>query len=500
MVRGHACLRADAAASTEGGRTLSHGELERRTNRLARVLLSQGVTKGDRVAVLLNDSAQFLELLIASGKIGAIAVLLNWRLSPDEIAWILDQTRPKLVLRADRFGSLLATAEVTADYVIAGDSVAAKRYERWTGEGPDDALDLSIGQDDPLFMMFTSGTTGRPKGCIHTHGSTLAHAMSFALRRGFTAADRNLATNPLFHVAGLGHALATLAVGGANIFVPRDTGPTAPAELAVRHGATVTTLSQPLLEARRLVDAEFRRQLRFRTVTTGAGMGDPAAYAFARDEWGALVCGGWGQTEAWGFATMIDYPDMLVHPQSIGWPIPPIEAALLDEQGHPFADPDAEGELGIRGANVMLGYWNNPEATDAALGTGWLRTGDMAVGSPNGLLAMRGRLKELIKSGGENVYPVEVETVLKDLPGVADCAVAGVSDRKWGEAVKAFVVLEPGATLTAEAMTALCRERIAGYKRPRYLEFVEAIPRDHVGKIRRFELSARPVDSDQAVA
>ena len=499
-VLGNACLHAERAALIDDDRTISHRELEHRTNRLARVLMSRGVAKGDRIALLLNDSAQFIELLIAAGKAGAIAVLLNWRLSPHEIARILDDAGPKLVLRADRFAPLVATASVSAELVVADDAAAVARYEGWAGGGPDGALELGIGQDDPLFMMFTSGTTGRPKGCIHTHGSTLAHTMSFALRRGFTASDNNLSTNPLFHVAGLGHALSTLVAGGANVFVPRDAGPLAPIELSLRHGCTLALLSKPLLEARRLADEETRRSLRFRSITAGAGMADPAGVAFVAEEWGALVSGGWGQTEACGFATMIDYPDMLAHPKSIGWPIPPIEAAVLDAHGRPLDDPEAEGELGIRSANVMLGYWNNPEATEAALGTGWLRTGDMAVGSPDGLFTVRGRLKELIKSGGENVYPVEVEAVLKDLPGVADCAVAGVRDRKWGEAVKAFVVLAPGARFSAEVMTARCRERIAGYKRPRYLEFVEEIPRDHLGKIRRFELSARPVEPDQAVA
>jgi len=499
LARGNARLFRSSAALIEGGRTLSHGELELRTNRLARTLMAQGVGKGDRVALLLNDGIQFMELLIAAGKVGAIAVLLNWRLSPHEIAWILDHAAPKLILRADHFAPLLASPLLATDVIIADEAAAEARYERWAGEGPDSALELGIGLNDPLFMMFTSGTTGRPKGCIHTHGSTLAHLMTFALRRGITAADCNLSTNPLFHVAGLGQALSTLAAGGSNVFIARDAGPLAPIELALQHGCTITTLSHPLLEARRQIDVETRRSLRFRTVTTGAGMSDPAAYAFVRDEWGALVCGGWGQTEAWGFATMIDYPDMLEHPASIGWAIPPIEAAVLDERGLPLPDLEAEGELGIRGANVMLGYWNDREATEAALATGWLRTGDMAVGSPEGLFTMRGRIKELIKSGGENVYPVEVEVVLRELPGVADCAVAGVRDAKWGEAVKAFVVLEPGATLTAEAMTARCREPIASYKRPRYLEIVEAIPRDHIGKVRRFELSARPVERDQAV-
>lgn len=499
LVWANGCLYAERPALIENDTVITHAELDRRTNRLARALLQHGVTKGDRVAVLLNDGTQFIELLLAAGKIGAIAVLLNWRLSPSEIAWIINHSAPRLILRADRFAGLLTESEGFDDVVIADDPAAIERYESWATEGSDSTVSAAIGGDDPLFMMFTSGTTGRPKGCIHTHCSTLAHAMSFALRRGFSHRDLNLSTSPLFHVAGLGHALATLAVGGGNVFVPRDSEPCIPVCLALRHGCTVTTLSKPLLDAWTRVDEDSRARLRFRAVTAGAGMRDPDELAFVRDQWGALLGGGWGQTESWSFCTMIDYPEMRDHPSSIGWPIPPIQIAVLDADGHPLSDRDAEGEMGISGANVMAGYWNNPEATKAALGTGWLRTGDIVTMDKSGLLTMRGRLKELIKSGGENVYPSEVEAVLRELPGVADCAVAGVADGKWGEAVKAFIVLAPGATFDAAVMTAVCRQRIAGYKRPRYLEIIADIPRDPVGKIRRYQLSARPVTSAQVV-
>ena len=498
LVRGNARIYAMRPALIEDDTELTWADLERRTNRLARTLRSQGIGKGDRVALLLNDGIQFIELLIATGKAGAIAVLLNWRLAPEEIAWILADSAPTAIYRADRFAGLLAGAPDIADHVVADDPLAAATYQRWACEGTDAPLADEGCGDDPLFMMFTSGTTGRPKGCLHSHNSTLASAQGFAGRRGFGRDDRNLSTNPLFHVAGLGHVFSAMVVGGANVFVSRDAPDIAPFEIAVRHGCTIATLSLPLMKACRLAGDDAGRLLRFRSLTGGAGMGDPRSFAFVAEQWGAQFVGGWGQTEAWGFATQIDWPDMLEHPRAIGWPIPVIEACVLDDKGHPHGDSDAEGELGIRGPNVMLGYWNNPEATEAALGTGWLRTGDIVVGDGPGLFTMKGRVKELIKSGGENVYPVEVETVIRELPGVADAAVAGVSDRKWGEVVKAFIVLEEGACVTAEDITLACRARIAGYKRPRYIEFIDAIPKDHAGKIRRMHLSARPVTEDQA--
>jgi acyl-CoA synthetase (AMP-forming)/AMP-acid ligase II len=500
VVGAHARANARRPALIEGGRTISFDELERRTNRLARALLAQGVRKVERIALLLNDGIQYIEMIIAAGKVGAIAMLLNWRLSPAELTWILGEGGPVAVYRADRFAGLVADATGFADYVIADDKAGEAAYELWASQGQDGAISAGIAGDDPLFMMFTSGTTGRPKGCVHSHAATIVSAMAFAGRRGFLREDSNLSVTPLFHVAGLGQVFAALIVGGANVFVPRDSSITAPVEIAVSQGCTVSVLALPLMDACKAVDDAATASLRFRSITGGAGMGDPRKFAFVAEQWNALLVGGWGQTENWSFGTQIDYPDMLEHPTSIGWPLHHIEAAILDEAGHPIDDPEGEGEMGVRGPNVMLGYWNNPEATEAALGTGWLRTGDLVMRDQFGLFHLRGRLKELIKSGGENVYPAEVENVIKALPGVADAAVAGVKDRTWGEAVKAFVVLRPGAALTAEAITQACREQIAGYKRPRYLEFVDVIPRDHFGKIQRQQLSARGATPDQATA
>jgi acyl-CoA synthetase (AMP-forming)/AMP-acid ligase II len=499
VVRAHAHANAGRAALIEGDKTISFAGLEQRTNRLAQSLLKHGVRKGDRIALLLNDGTQFIEMIIAAGKVGAIAMLLNWRLSPSEIGWILGAGSPVSVYRADRFGGLLADASGFKDFVIADDRSAEATYDQWVSEGPDGQINAEIAGDDPLFMMFTSGTTGRPKGCVHSHASTIISAAAFAGRRGFVREDVNLSTSPLFHVAGLGHAFATLVVGGSNVFLPRDSAVSAPVEIAIRHGCTVALLGAPLMSAYKVVDDTAIAGLKFRSITGGAGMGDPRKFAFIAEKWNALLVGGWGQTENWSFGTQIDYPDMLEHPTSIGWPMHHIAACVLDDAGYPIEDPDAEGELGVRGPNVMLGYWNNPEATAAALGTGWLRTGDLVFRDKHGLFHLRGRSKELIKTGGENVYPAEVENVIMALPGVADAAVAGVKHPKWGEAVKAFVVLQPGATLTAEAITLACRNQIAGYKRPRFLEFVDSIPRDHLSKIQRRQLSARGGTPEQAI-
>jgi len=188
---------------------------------------------------------------------------------------------------------------------------------------------------------------------------------------------------------------------------------------------------------------------------------------------------------------------MLEHPRSIGWAMPHVEMTILDPEGNQLP-PGEEGEIALRGPSVMLGYWRNEEASQAALGHGWLRTGDLGRMDELGLGYLLGRSKELIKTGGENVYPAEVDAVFAEMPEVADAGCAGVPDKQWGEAVKAFVVLKPGETLTREEITARFKGKIAGYKRPRYIEFVDQLPRDPIGKLLRRELSARPVSDDQA--
>ena len=499
VIRANALTNAHRVALIDDEITITHAELDRRTNRLARRMQAEGIVAGDRIAILLPDGIRLAEILIAASKIGAISILLNWRLAAPEIAWIIADGAPKAIFHSEPFASLLPDDPRATRHAVAGDPLADRQYLRWTAEGPDAAPANLVANTSPLFIMYTSGTTGRPKGCVQSHESTIAHALAMAARRGLNRDDRNLSVNPLFHVAGLGHLITMFAIGGATVFAPQGAGPAGPLEAAAAHSCTIATLGQPLIAARQHVDAALLARLRLRTVTGGSGLVAPEAFAFVQDEWNALLVGGYGQTESNSFSLLIDYPDMLEHPTALGWPMPHVDIRLLDASGHPIPELEAEGEIGLRGPSVTLGYWNNPEATEEALGTGWLRSGDLARRDALGLFHMLGRTKELIKSGGENVYPAEVEPILRALPGVADAAIAGVRDARWGEAVKAFIVLEDGHDLPLTAIAQACRARIAGYKRPRYLEFIDRIPRDYMGKIRRYQLSERPVTPEQAL-
>ncbi|MEO0462086.1 MAG: class I adenylate-forming enzyme family protein [Pseudomonadota bacterium] len=501
LLRANAAMYAGREAMVDGTQRLSWSELDARVEALAHWLLSQGIAPGDRVAFLLTDGTPFVTILLACGRIGAIAVLLNWRLAPGEIAWIAGNAEPAITFVSPRFESLLSEAEAGTIIQVDETHAAAGQFESIvsahnpTQPLPDHAPDLI--PDRPLYMMYTSGTTGRPKGCLQAGSAVASSAMGFCVRRGFTREERLLSVNPLFHVVGMQQVAAMLACGGTSVFAARDMDSAAILDLLHAERCTTTSAFPQISFPWFAMEAVRDGAMPLTNYTGGAGMGKPQIYAGFEQDWDCRVIGGYGQTEVCGFATFIDYPDMLEAPRSIGWPMPHVAMTVLDPDGRQVP-PGEEGEICLRGPSVMLGYWRNPEATQAALGHGWLRTGDLGTMDERGHGYLLGRAKELIKTGGENVYPAEVDAVFADMPEVADAGCAGVPDKKWGEAVKAFVVLKPGAQLSRAQITARFKAQIAGYKRPRYIEFVESIPRDPLGKMLRRELSERPVSEDQA--
>lgn len=489
-------------ATVDGDQRLTWAELDTRVTNLARWLLARGIAPGDRIALLLTDGAPFLTTLLACGRIGAIAVLLNWRLAPAELAWIRGNAEPAMTFVNPRFATLLDGAEAGEVHSVDEAHAADGFFETTvlTTHGPvthDYDLGLGLAPDRPLYMMYTSGTTGRPKGCLQAGSAVAASALGFAQHRRFTAGEVLLSVNPLFHVVGMQQVAAMLACGGTSVFAGREDDNAAILDLLHREGCTTTSAFPTICFPWQAMNPVRGGRMPLTNYTGGAGMGRPQMYEFIEREWDARVVGGYGQTEICGFATFIDYADMIEAPRSIGWTLPHVTMTVLDPEGH-HLPPGEEGELCLRGPSVMLGYWRNPEASEAALGAGWLRTGDLGTMDERGRGYLLGRAKELIKTGGENVYPAEVDAVFAAMPEVADAGCCGVPDKQWGEAVKAFVVLKPGAQLTRADITARFKGQIAGYKRPRYIEFVDSLPRDPIGKLLRRELSARPVTPDQA--
>ncbi|QYU70421.1 long-chain fatty acid--CoA ligase [Leptolyngbya sp. 15MV] len=355
LVRTNAVLHARRPAVVDGALRLTWAELDARADRLADHLLARGIGPGDRVALLLVDGAAFLELLIACARVGAVAVTLNWRLAAAEIGWILGDAAPAVVFHSPRYEPLLAEAPGVETFAVVEPYSAASAYHA-----------LATGHAEPcprpapdparaLYMMYTSGTTGRPKGCLQSDAGTAIAGMAFAIRHAFRAEERLLSTNPLFHVAGMHQAMAMLACGGCCVFPARDDDPLAIRELALRErcttGSAVPQIIVPWRDSDPLPD--------WRTYTTGAGTGRPRFWEWLAEGWGTRVIGGYGQTEIGGFATFIDYADMLEAPGSIGWPMAHVAMAILDPDGNELPDGE-EGEIALRGASVMLGYWNNP--------------------------------------------------------------------------------------------------------------------------------------------
>ena len=494
----NATRHAPREATVDGTQRLTWIELTARVDNLAAWLLARGIAPGDRVALLLTDGTPFLTVLLACSRIGAIAVLLNWRLAPAEIAWICGNAEPAMTFANPRFADLLAEAAAGEVQMVDEAHTPDGLFETLVTQRAHSLPErLDLAPERAVYMMYTSGTTGRPKGCLQSGHAVATSGLSFAMHRRFTPQERLLSINPLFHVVGMQQVAAMLACGGTTVFAGRDDDSAAVLELVHREGCTTTSAFPTICFPWTAMNPVRGGVMPLTNYTGGAGTGRPQMYEFIEKDWDARVVGGYGQTEICGFATFIDYPDMLETPRSIGWALPHLEMTILDPEGRQLP-PGEEGEIALRGASVMLGYWRNPEASEAALGHGWLRTGDLGTMDERGRGYLLGRAKELIKTGGENVYPAEVDAVFAAMPEVADAGCCGVPDKQWGEAVKAFVVLKPGMTLTRAEITARFKGQIAGYKRPRYIEFVDKLPRDPIGKLLRRELSARPVTPDQA--
>jgi acyl-CoA synthetase (AMP-forming)/AMP-acid ligase II len=456
------------------GRRRTYGELARRVERLSSVFAAAGVRAGSRIALLTVNTPEAIETAFAASRIGACVVPLNTRLAPAEIRFQIEDAdaayavvHPVLEPLARESGLL-----DLAHWMI-GDETRP--------DTPAGAAAPRPGADSPIIQLYTSGTTGRPKGCLLTNRGWVAGTVNAVQGLGITGEDRLLATLPLFHVAGYGAVLAHLAMGAAVVF-PSGAGPDEAWSLIGEHAVTVAIFPTGTRRALRHPSA--------RPVRLVFGMAGTERAETLRNlaELGCDYRGVYGSTEAGNFVTVSSLADELDRPGTVGRPLPAFDVAIEAPPGEP-------GELLVRGPSMMVGYANLPGATAETLRGGLLHTGDLMRRDDDGYLYFVDRAKDMIKTGGENVYSAEVERVLLTHPCVGDAAVLGVPDRRWGEAVKALIVVrEP---VTAEELDAYCRDRLGGFKRPRWYEFAAAISRNHSGKILKRDLRAA---HDPAVA
>ena len=483
-------------AVIDGAREWSFAELDARSERLAEALVAAGIRQGDRVAALLHNGAPLIELYFATAKARAILLPLNWRLAPAELDYIVDDAAPSLLFVSEELAELGAGIATSAQRVTVADGVVGNDpYEAFLA-GPGAPLGVAE-PDDVWIMLYTSGTTGRPKGCLLDQRGQIISALASAVLWRARPGDRLALALPLFHVGGLGILFAHMIAGATTVIAPRVFPPEVALRLLSERGCTRSAIAPQLYSGLLEVQRQQAVPLHLQLLSMGGGMHEPAQVAAVRDCLGTDILLGYGQTEAGNFISYLTAEEQLARPRSCGRAMMHLDIAIVDENGIPVP-PGNSGELVVRGPSVLRGYWNQPEATESALRGGWLHTGDLFTIDEEGYLTLLGRLKELIKTGGENVYPKEVEAALLAHPCIVDCSVFGVPHEHWGEAVKAAIVLAPGATLSAAEVVKWCREHIAGYKRPRYVEFMNALPRSDAGKLLMRELRARPVTSDQA--
>lgn len=487
LIAKRAALSAERIALEDSatGRTLSYAELDRRAGQVASLLAARGVAKGDRVAILTRNRTEFFELLFGCARLGAILVPLNWRMPPAELDGLIADAEPVLLihgaeeeLAVARLAVRLPALHLDGDYPAARDAAPPGA---WRGLWPAAAT---------WYLIYTSGTTGRPKGVIYTYRMAVANYVNIGAAIDLASTDTTLSFLPVFHTAGINlHALPTLIAGGRVIVMDGYDGDAMVTLLEAKRLDTVfavPTVYQSLLDHPRFAAAPLARVRHWGC----GGASLPDALAVRYRELGVRVCNGMGMTETGPTAFLVDTADAWDRIGSVGKPQLLCNARIVDEADRVLPD-GAVGDLQFSGPGVTPGYWRNEEATRAAFtGDGWLRSGDLARRDADGFYWVAGRRKEMFISGGENVYPAEVENVLSAHPDVIDVAVLAEADPKWGEVGRAFVQLADGAARPdGAALDAFCRERLAAYKVPRRFDFVAEFPRTSAGKIQKHLLA-----------
>lgn len=476
--------RPDAVALVAGERTVTFAELDARSNKAAQAFRAAGVGLGDRVAFIEKNGIEFFEVVCALSKLGAVVVPVNWRLAPVEMAHIIDDAGARVVVVGVDFIGHVETIEhrLTSAVVAIGEHSRWPAFDDWIADHPSEDPCVTTRPDDVAFLMYTSGTTGAPKGVMLTNDNYFCKASGIADKWRFDADSVSLAVMPMFHMAGSGWALVGLCEGARTV-VLRDVDTIAILDAVARHGVTnmllVPVVIQRLLDTPGVEETDFAA---LRAIVYGASPITDDVLVRALERFNCDLLQVYGQTETTGSITQLDdhHPDLL---RSCGKPFPWVEVRIVDDNGDDVPTGTV-GELWTRSRQNMRGYWNNPDATAATLTPdGWLKTGDAGYLDHDGYVYLHDRVKDMIVSGGENVYPTEVENVLMTHPEVGDVAVIGVPDATWGEAVKAIVVPAPGASPSEADLVAYARERLAGFKLPKSVSFADDLPRTPSGKV-----------------
>lgn len=477
-----------------GSRRLTYAELNGRACRLANGLSAMGIGPGDRVATLMNNCHPFIDLFFATAKLGAILVPVNFRLTAKEVEFALGNCTPKALFAGRStqatLTQLAARASVPGIVRQVSDTaalaVADDEHEQWLARQDAREPELAVSLTDPHLLVHSSGTTGYPKAAIWTHSTTLNSCSAKIIDFGISASDCTTVFGPLFHVGPLMDLAMPILLRGGKLVVGESSGfdPAKVLQTASDERVTIMTI-YPTMWRRVIqeVDASRFDLSRLRMLLTG---GEPISVPLLHEVYARFSQAGfvntYGSTEGGPITTFLAPADSVQKIGSIGKPAFGVEVRIVGTSNEPVPRGGV-GELLVRSSFVCNGYWNEPEQTAASRLNSWWRTGDMASQDQDGFLWIAGRKKDMIISGAENIYPAEIERVIAALAGVREVGVVGVPDDVWGEAVAAFVVPDPDSHLDANGVINHCKSHLASYKKPKYIRFVDALPRTTVNKV-----------------
>jgi acyl-CoA synthetase (AMP-forming)/AMP-acid ligase II len=483
LVRHHALRAPEKVALAQDGQQITYAELWRRICAVAGLLRRRGVIQGDRVALFMKNSAAFVEIAFAASHVGAVLVPVNFRLAPDEVDYILEDSAAVLLFRDEELASW--TPAVPAAIHLSPD---AQRDASSLGNGDGNAM-APVGENDLLRIMYTSGTTDRPKGVMHTYRNFYAKSSDQIIDLGLTSNTRLLVCGPLYHVGAFDLPGVAVLWAGGMLCIQRDYNPGRALDLIERERLTGAWLA-PVMAGELLASQEAQpRDVSSLEWIIGGGERTPESRIrqFCAAFPNARYIDAYGLTETCGGDTLMERGRELEKSGSVGRALSQVDIEIRDDEGRPVP-PGSEGEICIRGAKVTQGYWHAPEKTAASFFGDWLRTGDVGYLDTQGFLFITDRKKDMIISGGENIASSEVERAIFELPQVRDAAVVGAPDTRWGERPVTFVVLHPGLTLMEAEILSHCRNRLAAFKVPDRVIFVSGLPRSASGKVLKREL------------
>jgi fatty-acyl-CoA synthase len=488
-----------AVVELETGRRFSYAELNVRANQLANFMTEKlGVHKGDRVSIIARNSIVYIDLFYGLAKIGAIFAPFNWRLTARELAYVINDLEPKVLICEPEFTGTLAEmrSDIQIEHILAlrgAEIDAAMPYEDEVVQAPvDEPSRPPLDAETPYCILYTSGTTGYPKGAILPHRHILWNCINTVISWGLTENDVSPVYTPLFHAGGLFAFLTPLLYAGGRIILARDFDPTESLKWILKERCTVIlgvpTLFQMWMESPYFKEADFSHVHFF---ISGGAHCPPQLMKAWRKEKNIIFRQGYGLTEVGPNCFSMTDEDSVPKTGSVGKPIFHSKMRIVDPDHGIDLPANQSGELLISGPHVCSGYWRNPEATANSLVDGWLHTGDMAHKDEDGFYYIDGRYKDMIKSGGENIYAAEVESVFRNHPAVRDAALIGKPDGKWGEVGLMVVVLKEGQQVTPDQLKEFCANSLARFKIPKEVVFCDELPYSAYGKVEKSKLKEK---------